>query len=110
MHKHSLEKQDDDVKNLNDCSVLSSNGLNGRLVSWPKFLEQPSYKVTDRLVTTIRVLLYFFAPIVGLPAIELAVAEIFGFSFFGFLVSFLLFLPLAITCPSKMQRSYAQMA
>ncbi len=43
-----------------------------------------------------RVLLYFFAPIAGLLARKFAVAEIFGFSFFGFLVSFLLFLPLAI--------------
>ena len=44
---------------------------------------------------------YFLAPIIGLRARELAVAEIFGFSFFGFLVSFLLFLPLAIVCPFK---------
>jgi hypothetical protein len=40
----------------------------------------------------------------------LAVADIFGFSFFGFFVSFLLFLPLAIVYPSKMQRSNAQIA
>ena len=63
-----------------------------------------------RLATTTRFLIYFFAPIIGLPAIELAVADIFGFSFFGFFVSFLLFLPLAIVCPSKMQRSNAQIA
>ena len=56
---------------------------------------------------TIKVLFYFFAPIAGLPDRELAVAETFGFSFFGFFVSFLLFLPLAIVCPSKMQRSDA---
>ena len=49
--------------------------------------------------------LYFLVPIAGLLARELAVAEIFGFSFFGFFVSFLLFLPLAIVCPFKLQLS-----
>ena len=63
-----------------------------------------------RPAMTIKVLLHFFAPIAGFAARELAVAETFGFSFFGFLVSFLLFLPLAILCPSKMQRSDAKMA
>jgi len=63
--------------------------------------------LTNRQVVTIMVLLYFFAPIAGLADRELAVAETFGFSFFGFFVSFLLFLPLAIVCPSKMQRSDA---
>ena len=53
----------------------------------------------------------FFPPIaiVGLPERELAVAETFGFSFFGFLVSLLVFLPLAIVCPSKLQRSSAKL-
>ena len=37
----------------------------------------------------------------GRPASELAVAETFSFFFFGFFVSFLIFLPLAIVCPSK---------
>ena len=46
--------------------------------------------------------LYFLVPIAGLLARELAVAEIFSFSFFGFFVSFLLFLPLAIVCPFKL--------
>ncbi|SDW77002.1 hypothetical protein SAMN04488001_1759 [Litoreibacter albidus] len=40
--------------------------------------------------------------IAGFPALEFAVAETFGFSCFGFLASLLLFLPLAIVCPSKM--------
>lgn len=40
---------------------------------------------------------------VGFPAMEFAVAETFGFSCFGFFASLLLFLPLAIVCPSKMQ-------
>jgi hypothetical protein len=43
----------------------------------------------------------------GFPACEFAVAETFGFSCFGFLVSFLLFLPLAIVCPFNMQQSGA---
>jgi len=56
-------------------------------------------------------LLYFtfFPPIdsSGLPARELAVAETFGFSCFGFLASLLprLLLPFDIVCPFKMQRS-----
>ena len=55
---------------------------------------------------------YFFPPIesAGFPASELAVAETFTFSFLGFLVSFLLFLPLATVCPFKMQRIYTEMA
>lgn len=40
---------------------------------------------------------------VGFPAMEFAVAETFGFSCFGFFASLLLFLPLAIVYPSKMQ-------
>ena len=54
---------------------------------------------------------YFFPPIesAGFPASEFAVAETFTFSFFGFLVSFLLFLPLAILCPFKMQRINTRM-
>ena len=63
--------------------------------------------LADRQAGTTTVLFYFFAPIAGLADRELAVAETFGFSFFGFFVSFLLFLPLAIVCPSKMQRSDA---
>ena len=73
-------------------------------------LNAPLTFFITRLATTTWFLIYFFAPIIGLPAIELAVADIFGFSFFGFFVSFLLFLPLAIVCPSKMQRSNAQIA
>ena len=46
----------------------------------------------------------------GFPALEFAVAETFGFSCFGFFASLLLFLPLAMVCPSKMQRSDAGMA
>jgi hypothetical protein len=46
----------------------------------------------------------------GFPAKEFAVAKTFGFSCLGFLVSLLLFLPLAIVCPSKMQRADAKMA
>ena len=55
---------------------------------------------------------YFFPPIesAGFPASEFAVAATFTFSFFGFLVSFLLFLPLAIVCPFKMQRFNTKMA
>jgi hypothetical protein len=41
--------------------------------------------------------------------LEFAVAETFGFSFFGFLVSLLLFLPLAMVCPSAVQRSDVEM-
>jgi hypothetical protein len=63
--------------------------------------------LANRQAGIVRVLFYFFAPIAGLADRELAVAETFGFSFFGFFVSFLLFLPLAIVCPSKMQRSDA---
>lgn len=48
--------------------------------------------------------------IVGFPAREFAVAETFVFSCFGFLVSFLLFLPLAIVCPYNVQRSGAEVA
>ena len=48
--------------------------------------------------------------IAGFPALELAVAETFGFSCFGFFASLLLFLPLAMVCPSRMQRSDAVMA
>jgi len=44
------------------------------------------------------------------PALEFAVAETFGFSCFGFFASLLLFLPLAIACPSKKQRSDAVLA
>lgn len=46
----------------------------------------------------------------GFPACEFAVAKTFGFSCFGFLVSFLLFLPLVIVCPLNMHRSGAGMA
>ena len=55
---------------------------------------------------------YFLPPIesAGFPASELAVAETFIFSFLGFLDSFLLFLPLAIVCPFKMQRFKTEMA
>ena len=63
--------------------------------------------LANRQAGTTTVLFYFFAPIAGLADRELAVAETFGFSFFGFFVSFLLFLPLAILRPSKMQRSDA---
>lgn len=52
----------------------------------------------------------FFPPTdgAGLPASEFAVAETFGFSLFGFLASlFPRFLPLAIVCPSNVQRSGA---
>ena len=56
----------------------------------------------------------FFPPIAsaGFPARELAVAETFGFSCFGFLASLLprLLLPFDIVCPSKVQRSNAEMA
>jgi len=56
----------------------------------------------------------FFPPIdkAGLPAREFAVAETFGFSCLGFLASLLprLLLPLAMVCPSKMQRSDAELA
>lgn len=48
--------------------------------------------------------------IAGFPALEFAVAETFGFSCFGFLASLLLFFPLAMVCPSKMQRSNAVLA
>jgi len=40
----------------------------------------------------------------GFPRSEFAVAANFGFSCFGFFVSFLLFLPLAMVLPSYMQR------
>jgi hypothetical protein len=46
----------------------------------------------------------------GFPVREFAVAETFGFSCFGFLVSFLLFLPLVMICPFNMRRSGAGMA
>ena len=46
----------------------------------------------------------------GRPASELAVAETFSFFFFGFFVSFLLFLPLAMVCPFTMQRFDTTMA
>ena len=55
-----------------------------------------------------KVSLYFLLPIAGVLDRELAVADTFGFSFFGFLVSFLLFLPLAIVCPFKLQWSDAE--
>ena len=52
--------------------------------------------------------LYLLVPIAGLLARELAVAETFGFSFFGFFVSFLLFLPLAIVRPFKVSLSNSE--
>jgi hypothetical protein len=59
-----------------------------------------------------RLHLIFFPAIMDadLPAFELAVAWTFTFSALGFLVSLLLFLPLAIVCPFKMPRSYAEAA
>jgi len=57
--------------------------------------------------TAHHVMLYFtFLPatdIAGLPVSEFAVAETFAFSCFGFLTSFLLFMPLAICCPFRVQ-------
>ena len=47
--------------------------------------------------------------IAGFPALEFAVAETFGFSCFGFLISLLLFLPLAMVCTSAVQRSDVEM-
>lgn len=47
--------------------------------------------------------------IAGFPELEFAVAETFGFSCFGFFASLLLFLPLAMVCPFKMQRSNAEL-
>jgi hypothetical protein len=54
----------------------------------------------------------FLPPIesAGLPVLEFAVACTFGFSCLGFFTSLLLFLPLAMICPSKMQRCSAELA